>query len=134
MGTLTDIEVALQSKLASITSPPYINWENDMEYKPTIGTRFWRPTHLPAHSVLANANAMQKHSGIFQVDVFVPIGKGMKVLLQDLDTIYSAYNSVTSLTAGTTRVDILGVGRGTVVKEQTWTRGYIQINYMCYAY
>lgn len=133
MGIFLDIEAALQTKLAAISGAPDIDWENAKVYTPVIGTKFWRPTHLPAHSELVSADALQKHQGIYQIDVFVPLNTGLAVMSADLDAIYTAFNSTLSLTSGIARVDILSVGRGRIVREESWCHGFIQIEYMCYA-
>ena len=133
MGVFKNMEIALGSKLDTISGKPAIHWENGQVYIPVVGTRFWRPTNLPAGSQLMTASAVQKHIGIYQVDVFVPVEKGLSVLMADLDSIYSAYNTVLSLAGGSHNVDILGVGRGRVTREDAWLRGFISIEYMCYS-
>ncbi len=134
MGVFFDIESALQGTLNAIPNKPKIQWENDNTYQPAIGTRYWRPTHLPQRSELATAGALQKHQGIYQVDVFTVANKGLAQMMDDLDAIYTAYNTVLSLTVNESRIDILGVGRGRVVQEQSWSHGFIEISYMCYSH
>lgn len=134
MAVFLDIQSALETKLNSIVNHPYIVWENDIKYTPTIGTRYWRATVLPLRSELSNANALQKHQGIFQVDVFVPAESGLAQLMGDLDTIYSEYNTVLSLYANDSRIDIKSIGRGKVLREKAWCMGYIEIYYECYSH
>ncbi len=134
MGVFFDIEAALQSKLNTVVNKPKIQWENDDSYKPVIGTKYWRATNIPAQSELITTGALQKHQGFYQVDVFVPVNKGLAVLMTDLDNIYTAFNSTLSLLAGESRIDILQVGKGRVVREDSWCHGFIQINYMCYSH
>lgn len=128
------IESALQTKLAAVPGAPSIHWENGKTYVPILGTKYWRPTNLPAASTLATTNALQKHQGIYQVDVFVPTDTGLAALFADLDAIYTAFNTVNSLSNAAVTVDIYGVGRGRVVREEAWLHGFIQIEYTCYAY
>lgn len=134
MGVFSDIETALQKKLDSIPSHPKIQWENDTTYKPSNGVRYWRPTHLPIRGEIASMNALQKHQGIFQVDVFVPAEKGLAQLMDDLDAIYTTYNTVLSLYQNETRVDMLNIGRGKIVRDQAWCMGFIEIYYVCYSH
>ncbi len=136
MGVFSDIESALGVKLKTVVNRPLdanIAWENGAEYTPVIGTRWWRPTNLPAQSIISTASAVQKHQGFYQVDVFVPTNKGTKDLLADLDNIYTAFNTTLSLEHGESRIDILSVGRGRIVREQSWVHGFIKIDYMCYS-
>ena len=130
----TDIEKCFQKKLDSISGKPKVSWENDAEYKPVLGTRYWRPTNIPTRGELVTTGMLQKHMGLYQVDVFVPTQKGVGQLMSDLDAIYTAFNTVNSLTEGTTRVDILNIGRGRVERDASWCRGFIEIYYMCYSH
>lgn len=134
MSVFLDMEAALQTKLNSIPGHPKIHWENDDSYMPTTDTRFWRPTNLPIRSELATAGALQKHQGIYQVDVFVEPEQGLGVLMTDLDLIYETYNTTDSLVKNDTKLTILSVGRGRVDREETWCKGFIEIYYMCYSH
>lgn len=134
MGVFLDIESALETKLAGISGAPKIQWENDASYKPTIGTPFWRPTNIPFKSDVASNSMLQKHQGIYHVDVFGVVNKGVGGIIGDLDKIYTAFNSVISLTSGSSRVDIQNVSRGKIVNEDAWCHGFIEINYVCYAH
>lgn len=133
MSVFLDIESALQTKLDSIAGHPKIQWENVDTYEPVSETRYWRPTHLPKPSELATAGGLQKHQGVFQVDVFVELETGVGQLMQDLDLIYEAYNTTSSLQANDTKVHITGVGRGRAEREEQWYRGFIEIQYICYS-
>ena len=134
MGVFFDIESALEKKLDSIPNHPKIQWENDDSYKPMIGTTYWRPTNLPFRSELASTGALQKHTGMYQIDVFSPANKGQGALMDDLDAIYTEFNTVLSLYVNETRVDILSVGRGRTLQDDSWCRGFIEISYMCYSH
>ena len=135
MGVFTDIQAALQTKLSNVSgAPSKIVYENDIEYKPVLGTRFWRSTNIRRPSELSNAAAQQKHQGIYQVDVFVPAETGLATLMGDLDAIYAAFNTVNDLTAGSHVISILDVSPGTILNEEAWCHGFLEIEYVCYAY
>lgn len=134
MSVFFDIEVALQNTLDSIVAHPKIQWENDINYRPTIGTRYWRPTNIPTRGELVTTGMLQKHFGIYQVDVFVPMENGISQLMNDLDDIYRTFNNVVSLYEGQTRVDILNIGRGKAERDNSWYKCYIEIYYMCYSH
>ncbi len=134
MGVFTEMEMALQGKLKSIAGTTKIQWENDDSYKPQIGVRYWRPTNLPIRSEIQTTGALQKHQGIYQVDVFAPSNKGIAAIMDDLDKIYTAYNTVLSLYANDTRIDIMSVGRGRIERDDSWCRGLIEINYVCFSH
>lgn len=134
MGVFFDIETALQTKLNDIAGHPYIHWENSDKYQPVIGTRYWVPRTMPERSEMVTVGALQKHQGVYQIDVYVPANRGLATLMQDLDTIYTAYNTVLSLTVNTTRVDITDIGRGRTIQDKSWCVGFIEIYYTCYAH
>lgn len=130
-----DIEVAFQSKLSGISGAPFIEYENTKPYTPTIGTKFWRTNHLPGPTVQVTADALREHTGIYQVDVIVPPGKGLNDLLTDLDKIAGAFDTTTQLNYNNTKVQIQGVSRGRVSQEDNgWTFGFVKISYVCRSY
>lgn len=133
MGRFFNIMAGLQSKLDSIAGHPKIVFDNDKEYSPQNGTRYWRTKLIPLRSELASVENMQKHIGVFQVDVFIKKNSGTAELMRDLDTIHDTFNSVNSVTSGDTNIQINGVGLGPVYIEQGWCRGYVEIQYMCYS-
>lgn len=134
MSIFLEMESALQKRLDSIAGHPTIHWENDDLYEPIAETRYWRPTNLPIRSELATAGALQKHQGIYQVDVFVEAEQGIGQLMTDLDLIYEAFNTTESLVVNETKVNILSVGRGKAERDESWFKGYIEIYYMCYSH
>ncbi len=134
MSVFLNMEAALQKKLDSIAGHPKIQWENDDSYQPAAEVRFWRPTNLPIRAELATAGALQKHQGIYQVDVFVECEQGIGQLMQDLDQIYETFNTTSSLVFNDTSVNILSIGRGRAEREESWFKGFIEIYYMCYSH
>jgi len=84
-----DISAALDTNLntfATDNSIP-VAWEN-IDYKPTVGTLFVRPTLLPADTApigISYISALD-HLGVYQVDVIAPLdgGKGQAILKADL--------------------------------------------------
>lgn len=133
-NVFTNMEKAFQLVLDSIPNHPYIDWENDKVYRPVLNTRFWRPTNLPFRGELATMNMLQKHQGVYQIDVFAPAAQGIKAIMKDLDSIYTIYNNMISLYEDDTRIDILNIGRGRLQREDAWCRGFIEIYYMCYSH
>ncbi len=136
MGYLFDLQVGLESRLNEISNKPYVQWENDQTYKPTIGTRFWRTTVLPNRTEGASIDPQgaQRHTGIFQVDVFVPLNEGLADCMQDLDQIFDKYPISDTIIVGNTRINITSVGRGRVEREKSWLHGFIEVQYKMYSY
>lgn len=128
-----DIQSALNTKLSAISGHPKIVMENDKEYEPSIGTRYWQSRIINARADLLTASMNQKHTGTFHIDVYVPANTGLKQLMNDLDTIYTQFNTTTSLTSGSNKIEIASSPRGDTIIQGAWCRGYIQIHYICYA-
>ena len=130
-----DIESALQTALNSISGKPYIDFEASPVYTPTVGTKWWRTTHIPTLTEQVTADGLRKHTGIYKVDVIIPHkGKGLKIMLNDLDTIAGVFDTVTSLVSNNTKVQIDGVTRGQISREDSWLYGFVKILYTCYSY
>jgi len=130
-----DIDSALQTKLDEIVGHPHIQWENDVEYRPTNGTRYWRVTDFYTGAELVTTGALQKHLGFIQVDVFVPAEDGIAELSRDLGKIYAAFNTTDSLYINKIRIDIGNVGRSKrSQRDGAWYTGSIDIYYKCYSH
>lgn len=83
-----DISAALDGALNTFASGASVAvaWENS-NFEPTTGTKYLRPTLLPADTTQAESGSSGKDftTGIYQVDVICPIntGKGEAVNLAD---------------------------------------------------
>jgi uncharacterized protein DUF4128 len=131
MGVFTNIEAALHTRLATLGSSPPVAWPNT-NYRPIENTTFIRPTVLPASTNLETLAGMEQHVGIYQVDVFVPLEKGVATLDSWLDAIQSLFKSNKTLTA-TDVVFVQAVSRSPAVRDEAWYTGFVEINYICYS-
>ncbi len=131
MGVFTNIEVALHTRLATLSGSPAVQWPN-VHYQPTENTAFLRPTILPANTKLDTIAGMEEHKGIYQVDVFVPLEKGVSALNTLLDSIESLFKSSKTLTA-TDVIFVQAVSRGRAQRQESWYVGFVEINYICYS-
>ncbi len=134
MSAFFNIEVAFQTALKAVSGAPYIDFEGNATYVPTIGTKYWRTNHLPGVSSTVTADALVQNNGVYQVDLIYPLGKGLKDILTDMDKIADAFNTPISLTANSTKIQLIAVGRGSVKQEANWLFGFVKINYICYSY
>lgn len=131
MGVFTNIEAALNTRLATLSASPAVAWPNT-NYQPTENTTYLRPTLLPASTVLNTMAGMEEHKGIYQVDVYVPLEKGVSALNTLLDSIQSLFKSSKTLTA-TDVVFIQAVGRSAAERQESWFVGFVEVNYICYS-
>jgi hypothetical protein len=132
MGVFTNIEAALNTKLSTLTSSPPVQWPN-MDYSPAQGTVYLRPTVMPATGDLATLQGQYLHKGLYQIDVFCPINKGIATLTGWLDAIQALFTATKQLTAGTDTVFIQHVSMGKSDRQEGWFVGFITIQYICYS-
>ena len=131
MTQFANTRKALETWLNTMSDKPPIAWEN-VDFKPTENTTFIQPFLLPSPSVLADVNWLQEDRGIFQVDVYVPLGRGTAALNELVDTICNHFKAQT-LTAGEAVVEIRPCSYRYVGREDAWYKGIIEINYLCYS-
>ncbi len=130
MGVFTNIEAALNTKLSTLGSLPPVQWPN-VEYKPVQGTLFLRPTLLPASGDLFTLSGQYQHKGIYQVDIFCPINKGISALTGWLDAIQALFTATKTLTAGSDKIFIQSVSMGKTERQEGWFVGLITVQYIC---
>ncbi len=130
MGTLTNIQSALEVKLATLSPAVSTAWPN-VKHIPTENTAWMRGTLLPIRSTLETLTSATYHKGIYQVDVFVPLEKGEGALLTILDGLYILYRK-TNLTASSTVVEVKAVSRGPTIREEAWLHGMLEIEFQCF--
>lgn len=132
-STFFDIEVAFQKQLKAMTDAPPIDFEGDLPYEPVVLTRYWRTNHQPSVSTQITADALKRHDGVYQVDVICPVNKGMKQMKLDYDAIATQFDTITSLEANNTKLQINGATPGKVSRESSYLFGFIRISYTCYS-
>lgn len=132
MAVFTNIESALNQRLNSLPAKPPIAWPNT-KFTPINGVTYLRPTILPASTELSTLNRGQTHSGIYQIDINVPLDKGVNVLDALLDNLYTHFSSQDILVSGPTNVFITSIGRGRAIRQDAFYVGFIEINYLCYS-
>ncbi len=131
MGVFSNIEIALNTRLATLSGLPAVAWPN-IEFKPVENTLFLRPTMLPVGSKLHQLNGLERHEGIYQVDIYAPLEKGVLVVNNLLDSIKSLFSSNKTLVA-TDTIFIQEVGVGKTQRQESWYVGMVEIHYLCYS-
>lgn len=79
------IRAALRANLLEVDNLPDVNWENQ-NFEPTDGATYLRETMLPADETLTENNG-RTAIGIYQIDVFTPIGSSIKTAEDLADSI-----------------------------------------------
>ena len=124
----TDIESALNQQLNAMVGLPDVAWPN-YEYEPEHGTSWLRPTLLPANTV-ANTTTSDRHTGIYQVDVFTEAGKGSSAGKALVDLVADQFKPGTQLTYNGTVVEVLTVGAVGARTEGAWYHIPVEVRYI----
>lgn len=109
MSRFLEAQVALDMRLNDLSGLPPVARENG-DYVPVEGTLYIRPTNLPALSVpvgMANTDSIRT-PGIYQVDVFAPLGGGAGPALTVADAIAEHFSRGLRLVNGDSTV-VLGI-------------------------
>ena len=130
MGVFSNIQNAMDTTLAAVSSVPPIAWSN-VEYIPVQGTTFVRPTLMPAGSTMLTLNGTLRNPGIYQVDIFSPSGKGQGAALTVADNIKAHFESSRTITAGSDKIFILQVSLGKGERENAWDHIFVEVHYYC---
>ncbi len=132
MGLFTNIEAALNTKLSTLATSPPVQWPNS-NYVPAQGTLFLRPTLLPATGALSTLAGSYLQKGLYQIDIFCPLNKGIATLTSWLDAIYTLFSGTKTLTANSQNVFIQDIVQGKTDRLDGWFMGSITIHYSCYS-
>ena len=130
MGLFTDIQAALDTRLSTVVGLPEVAWDNTL-FKPFKGTTFIRPVVLSAASTMETIDVrLQSNPGVYQIDVFVDTEKGTASFNTLVDTIFDHFKATNTLTEGTTEVWLQAISRSPAIRDESWFKGTILINYL----
>lgn len=125
-----DIQGALRARLSTLQDAPPIAWEN-IDYEPDSTTLYLRATGLPSDTIQAclGDDGKDEHLGVFQVDVFIPDGRGRSIWP---DLIADHFKRGTVLTQNTVNVRITTVSIKTGIKDENFYFVPVSINYQAF--
>jgi len=126
----TDIQGALRARLSTLPSLPPVSWEN-VDYEPNSSTLFLRATGLPSSTNQAclGDDGLDFHVGIFQVDVFIPDGKGRSSWP---DAIADHFKRGTRITQNSVTVTITTVSIESASKDENFYIVPVSISYQAF--
>jgi hypothetical protein len=112
MTVFADISAGLDRRLNTMTGKPPIAWENK-KFAPTQGTLYARPTIIPADTEQwsLGQNGQDLSTGIYQVDVIAPAGKGKKAAYAMADTIADRFKRGTDIVENSRTISIINASR-----------------------
>lgn len=134
MSVYSNIQRALETRLDGL-GPEIIAWPNT-KFTPTHGVTYLEPIMLPITSNLETLNDYHRYTGIFQVNVSVPVEEGTATLTTWLDSIHDRFLSEKRLTAGGDTVFIQSIERGPTQRDtdndMEFYRSNVDINFIVY--
>lgn len=136
MGIYTNIQAALDTQLNTIPGSPEIAWPNT-RYKPTQGTVYLEPILLSAPGELETLNDYHRYSGIYQVNILVPLEKGTATLNEWADAVRELFDGDKRLTAGGDTIFVLNIDKGPTFRdldeEREVYKSNVDINFIVYS-
>ena len=133
MSVFANIQRLLDERLKSVTSVPFISWPN-AEVRPgnSALTQYVKPSLLLASTDLYTLNDYERIPGIYQVDIYGQLNRGIQQVYSTADDIKSHFEANRKLEINGTIVFIQSVSMGSAVREDSWFRVYIEINFICF--
>lgn len=126
--SFADIQSALAQRLNTVPGLPTIYW-GATRRKPVKGTNWVRPTLVPFESEPAMLSGLQDNSGIYQIAVFIDLGRGEGPLLEIMDDIKEHFKAQTILTEGTTTVFVQTTSITQPLIVDAWLQGNVEVKY-----
>lgn len=123
-----DIRAALDARLNTLSGLPPVAWPNT-RYEPVYNTLWLRPTLLPSGTRAATMTE-DMHTGIYQIDIFAPIGTGPAATDAMADAIADHFKPLTSLTSGSATVRCITVSRRVATTDDAWYHTIIEVSYL----
>lgn len=129
MGLLSNIEIALGSRLNTLSGLPDVAWPNTY-YKPSKGTTWIRPTLLSASGSSNTFGGKDRQLGVYQIDIFIPLDTGLKTMYDLADSIKDHFDKQI-LTEGGNKIYIDVISFTNYERSESWFMGSVEINYFC---
>ena len=126
----SDISAALDDRLSSLTGSSPVAWQNTV-FKPAKSTLYLRPSLLPVSSAQIGLGSagLDEHSGIYQVDVYAPSGKGRSEAEVKADSVADHFKRGTDLTYNGVTVRLGDTSRNQGLMEDDRFVISVSINY-----
>lgn len=134
MSVFTDISIALDTQLGTLSSSPPVAWPNSA-YTPVTGTTYIRPTLLPASSEIATiglTTSTDLNTGIYQVDVFTEAGTGKSAGMVMADLVADHFKRDTNLVYNGRTVTIKNVSQSPANTDNGWFQIPVNIEYQSF--
>jgi hypothetical protein len=131
---IANIRAAFVTKLQSFPSLPSVAWEN-VAFTPATGVPYLAPYLLPGEPFQAEIGTagINRHSGIYQISVFVPTGGGVAALNTLTGAMCDHFKRGTMLTYGGITVTVQKAYSAPTMQETDWVHIPVTIQFICNA-
>lgn len=133
MSVFANIQRLLDDRLKIVSGIPFISWPN-AETRPGNAalTQYVRPSLILAGTSLYTLNDYERIPGIYQIDIYSQLNRGVAATYSVADGIKTHFEASRRLTVSNTIVLIQGISLGSCLREDSWYRGYVEVNFICY--
>lgn len=131
MGRIADVQQAFETWLSMMPGLPDVAWPN-IEYTPVEGTSYMRTAVIPGTSSTFNLTDLQSNPGIFQVDIYTPVGAGSAESLAFADSIYDHFERQ-DLSTGTVCLRVNQIEINQAQRIDAWHVLSVSIYYNSYS-
>ena len=133
MTVFIDISAALDKHLNDMSGVPAVAWEN-VDYVPTVGTLYLRPTNITAPATQATLGdaGTDRNEGIYQVDVFAPTDEGKNEAITMADTIADRFKRGTLIVYNGRNVRIVSASIRRSNSINGWNQLPVEIVYRAF--
>ena len=133
MSVFANIQRLLDERLKSMASVPFISWPN-AETRPgnSALTQYVKPSLLLGNSDLYTLNSYERIPGVYQVDIYGQLNRGVQQVNSIADDIKEHFEANRRLEINGTVVMIQAISMGPALREDSWFRVYVEINFICF--
>ncbi len=133
MSVFADIQRLLDTTLKNIPGIPFISWPN-AETKPgnTALTQYVKPSLLLGKTDLYTLDSYERIPGIYQIDIYGQLNRGVQQVYSVAAMIKDAFEADRELGTSGTLVMIQGISMGPTVREDSWFRVFVEVNFICF--
>ena len=131
MSTHSDIINALNKRLSQCVGIPTIQWQNTAN-NDDISQDQIRQTLIPSATNRATVDGGMAFSGVYQIDLFCRLNKGIKIMNDYVDNIIDHFLAIKTLTNNSTTIYILTASPGPQFRDENCWKGSVDITYSCY--
>lgn len=108
-------------------------WPNE-KYAPVKGTSYLEPQVFPGEAVqgVLGSSGVNKQTGLFQVLVWEPVGKGLGAVTRKADAIITQFKRGTDLTKNSTTVTVQAAWASGMIQMGDWVHIPVSITWFSY--